>query len=252
MRLAGRRVLVTGAASGIGRAVAELFRAEGAAVALLDRNAALLEEVAAGFTAGPPVTALPCDVTDEDAVAAAVARAATEMDGIDGIVGAAGVDLMRPFDEMTLTDWRRVMDVNLTGAFLVCLAATPHLKAAGQGTVVQVASGAALRPLATRTAYCTAKAGLVMFAKTLAVDLAPHGVRVNAICPGIIDTPMFHQSYEGAEDPAAALDSILERYLIRRVGQPGDIANAALFLSSDDSRHVTGTALAVDGGRTFH
>ena len=252
MRLAGRRVLVTGAASGIGRAVAELFRAEGAAVALLDRNAALLEEVTAGFGDGPAVVALPCDVTDEAAVGRAVAAAADGMGGVDGIVGAAGVDLMRAFDEMTPADWRRVIDVNLTGAFLVCHAAVGHLKAAGRGTVVQISSGAALRPLAARTAYCTAKAGLVMFAKTLAVDLAPFGVRVNAICPGIVDTPMFRQSYESEADPEAALESILDRYLIRRAGQPGDIANAALFLSSEESAHVTGSALAADGGRTFH
>ena len=91
-----------------------------------------------------------------------------------------------------------------------------------------------------------------MFAKTLAVDLAPYSIRVNAICPGIIDTPLFRQSFEGAEDPEAALEQVLDRYLIRRIGQPEDIANAALYLSCQESAHVTGSALAVDGGRTFH
>jgi NAD(P)-dependent dehydrogenase (short-subunit alcohol dehydrogenase family) len=121
-----------------------------------------------------------------------------------------------------------------------------------QGTIVHIASGAALRPLAGRTAYCASKAGLVMFAKTLAVDLAPYSIRVNAICPGIIDTPLFRQSIDGAADPQAELERVLDRYLIRRIGKPEDIANAALYLSCDESAQITGSALAVDGGRTFH
>jgi NAD(P)-dependent dehydrogenase (short-subunit alcohol dehydrogenase family) len=252
LRLAGRRILVTGAASGIGRATAALFRAEGAAVAMLDRNAALLDEAARALpTDGPEVVAVPADVSDDRAVADAVARAAETLGGIDGLVGAAGIDLVRPFDAMTAPEWRQVLDVNLTGAFAVTAAVLPHLRAAGQGTVVQIASGAALRPLAARTAYCASKAGLVMFAKTLAVDLAPE-IRVNAICPGIIDTPLFRQSFEAAPDPDAELGRILDRYLIRRPGRPEDIAYAALYLSSAESAHVTGSSLAVDGGRTFH
>ena len=254
MRLAGRRILVTGAASGIGRATATLFRAEGAAVALLDRNSTMLAQAAAevGAGAGPAVHALVADVADEAQVAEAVSDGAAALGGLDGLVGAAGIDLLRPFAEMTAGDWRTVLDVNLTGAFLVTHAALAHLLAAGRGTVVQIASGAALRPLAARTAYCASKAGLVMFAKTLAVDLATANIRVNAICPGIIDTPLFHQSFETAADPDAELQRILDRYLIRRIGRPEDIAHAALFLSCAESSHVTGTALAVDGGRTFH
>ena len=253
MRMSGRRVLVTGAASGIGRATAALFRAEGAAVAMLDLNAALLDEAARALSAadGPQVIAVPADVSDDPAVAAAVARAADALGGLDGLVGAAGIDLVRPFGQMTAADWRRILDVNLTGAFSVTHAALPHLRAAGHGTVVHIASGAALRPLAARTAYCAAKAGLVMFAKTLAVDLAPD-IRVNAICPGIIDTPLFRQSFESAPDPDAELERILDRYLIRRPGRPEDIAFAALYLSCAESAHVTGSSLAVDGGRTFH
>jgi NAD(P)-dependent dehydrogenase (short-subunit alcohol dehydrogenase family) len=251
--MAGRRILVTGAASGIGRATAALFRAEGAAVAMLDRNAAPLDEAASALSAteGPPAIAVPADVSDDRAVGEAVARAAETLGGLDGLVGAAGIDLVRPFDGMTAAEWRRVLDVNLTGAFSVTLAALPHLRAAGQGTVVHIASGAALRPLAARTAYCASKAGLVMFAKTLAVDLAPE-IRVNAICPGIIDTPLFRQSFEAAPDPEAELQRILDRYLIRRPGRPEDIAHAALYLSCAESAHVTGSSLAVDGGRTFH
>lgn len=254
MRLKGRRILVTGAASGIGRATAALFRAEGAAVALLDRDAARLDQATAEIGDGdvPAVIAVAADLTDDAAVESAVADAAKALGGLDGLVGAAGIDLLKPFEQMGLAEWRAVLDVNLTGAFGVTLAAAPHLRAAAGGTIVHIASGAAFRPLAARTAYCASKAGLVMFAKTLAIDLAPHHIRVNAICPGIIDTPLFRQSYESAADPEAELEGILDRYLIRRAGRPEDIANAALFLSSAESAHVTGSALSVDGGRIFH
>ncbi|MEZ5651629.1 MAG: SDR family NAD(P)-dependent oxidoreductase [Burkholderiaceae bacterium] len=254
MRLAGRRFVISGAASGIGRETAMVFRREGAAVTLLDRDAAGLDAALAAVRAdaGPTALAVAADITDRAAVDTAIRAAADAMGGIDGVVGSAGIDCLKPFGELAVDDWRRVLDVNLTGAFHLSQAALPHLRAAGAATIVHIASGAALRPLAGRTAYCAAKAGLVMFAKTLAVDLAADGVRVNAICPGIIETPLFRQSIDAADDPSAELEKVLERYLIRRVGRPSDIANAALFLSCDESAHVTGTALAVDGGRTFH
>ena len=252
--LAGRRVLISGAASGIGRATAALFRVEGAAVALLDRDGAGLAATARDLAAdeGPAVAELLADVADGPAVARAVEEGAAEIGGLDGVVAAAGIDCLKPFAEMTHEDWETTLAVNLTGAFHLCHAALPYLRAAGRGTIVQIASGAALRPLPARTAYCAAKAGQVMFAKALAVDLAPQEIRVNAICPGIIDTPLFRRSYETAEDPGAELERILDRYLIRRVGRAEDIAQAALYLTSEESAHVTGASLAVDGGRSFH
>lgn len=254
MRLSGRRILISGAASGIGRATAALFHSEGAAVGLLDRDEAALAEVSGelGALGGPPVVACGADLTDDDRVRDAVEAAAAALGGLDGLIGAAGIDLLKPFEEMGIAEWRAILDTNLTGAFSLTSAAVPHLRAAGGGTIVQIASGAALRPLAARTAYCASKAGLVMFAKALAVDLARFEIRVNAICPGIIETPLFRQSLEGAADADAELESILDRYLIRRIGKPDDIANAALYLSSAESAMVTGTALAVDGGRSFH
>lgn len=246
MRLAGRRVLVTGAASGIGLAVARVFQREGARVAMLDRDERRLKDVA-----GDAVTVV-ADVADERQVRDAVGQATATLGGLDGVVNSAGVDLMREFEAMTSAEWSRVMAVDLTGPMLVCHAALPAMKQAGRGTIVNVASGAALRPLENRTAYCAAKAGLVMFSKTLAMDLARYEIRVNAICPGIIDTPMFRSSWEGTADPQTELAKILDRYVIKRIGEPDDIAHAALYLTSDESKFVTGTALAVDGGRTFH
>jgi NAD(P)-dependent dehydrogenase (short-subunit alcohol dehydrogenase family) len=222
-------------------------------VALIDRDAARLEEARAEIAseARKGVYAMAVDVGDAAAVDSAVAALGKDMGGIDGIVAAAGIDLIKPFDEMSPAEWSGVLNVNLNGPFNVCRAALPMMKAGG-GTIVKIASGAALRPLPSRTAYCTSKAGLVMFAKSLAVDLAPFSIRVNAICPGIIDTPLFRASFESSDDPESELSAILDRYLIRRVGRPEDIAHAALFLSCAESAHVTGSALAVDGGRTFH
>jgi NAD(P)-dependent dehydrogenase (short-subunit alcohol dehydrogenase family) len=251
MRLAARRVLVTGAASGIGLATAELFREQGAKVALLDIDATAVR-AAAERMGRDRVVAVVADVAAESQVRAAVHEAARELGGLDGIVSAAGVDLMRPFTETSSAEWNRLLAINLTGPMLVCAAALPALRAAGGGTIVTIASGAGLRPLDQRTAYCASKAGLVMFSKALAIDLAPFGIRVNAVCPGIVDTPLFRRTYERAPDPDAELDRILGRYVIKRVGQPRDIAHAALYLTCDESAHVTGIALAVDGGRTFH
>ncbi len=253
MRLEGRRVLVTGAASGIGRATAELFAREGAALALVDRDAAGLEtaRVACQGPAGRYL-ALPADVGAAAEVERAVAEAARVLGGLDGVVNSAGVDLLAPLVETDLADWARALAVNLTGPFLVCRAALPALRAAGGGTIVNIASGAALRPLPMRTAYCASKAGLVMFGKALAIEAAADGIRVNAVCPGIVDTPMFRASFEGTADPAAELAAIKDRYAIGRVAEPVEIAHAVLYLSCAESSYVTGSALAVDGGRTFH
>ena len=250
MRLSGRRILVTGAASGIGAATARLFATEGARLGLLDRNADGLRAVQSSFGPGCAVAAL--DVSQAAAVAAAVPKLAQEIGGLDGVVNCAGIDLLRPFADMTAAEWQLILDVNLNGPMHVCHAALPLLRQAGGGTIVNISSGAGLRPLEHRTAYCSSKAALVMFSKALAMDLAADNVRVNAICPGIIETPLFRTSYEGMADPAAELARILDRYVIKRIGQPADIAAAALFLTGTEAAYVTGTALAVDGGRTFH
>lgn len=250
MRLSGRRVLVTGAGSGIGLAIAARFAREGARVGLLDRNEAALRSAIEGLADATHAVA---DVADEHSVRAAVEAVAATLGGLDGVVNCAGIDLLKPFGDMAATDWNQILAVNLTGPFHVCSAALPHLRRAGvPGTIVNISSGAGLRPLADRTAYCASKAGLVMFTKALAMDLSADDIRANVICPGIIETPLFRTSYENAPDPQAELARIVDRYVIKRVGQPDDIASAALFLTSAESSYMTGTAMAVDGGRTFH
>jgi NAD(P)-dependent dehydrogenase (short-subunit alcohol dehydrogenase family) len=247
---ANRRFVISGGASGIGLAVARLAVERGARVALLDRDAAAL--ALACESLGDAVEPIVCDVAEAEVVKAAVEQAASWLGGIDALVNSAGIDLRTPLEQVGDADWARMLAVNLTGPMLVCRAALPHLRGAGGGTIVNVSSGAGLSPLLHRTAYCAAKAGVIMFGKALAIEAAADGIRVNAVCPGAVDTPLFRTSYEGSDDPERDLEAIRQRYALKRVAAPEEIAEAVLYLSSPASSYITGTALAVDGGRTFH
>jgi NAD(P)-dependent dehydrogenase (short-subunit alcohol dehydrogenase family) len=238
-RLAGRRILVTGAASGIGRSVAALFLRAGARVAALDRNR---PEGLSG-----QALCLEADVTDPDAVERAVAQAANDFGGLDGLVNAAGIANTDWADQVSLADWKRVLEVNLTGSFIVCRACLPHLRAAGAGTIVNFASGQGLAPFKQRSAYAASKAGVISLTRSLAMEWAPQ-VRVNTVCPGAVDTPMVRGGYS----PEALREQVGPRYALGRIGEPQEIALAALYLSSAESSFVTGIVLAVDGGRSYH
>jgi NAD(P)-dependent dehydrogenase (short-subunit alcohol dehydrogenase family) len=246
MKLAGRRILITGAASGIGRATAELFAREGAALALLDRSDDLLRS-AAQASGG---TAVLADLTDEAQLLAAVAKAAQAMGGIDGIVNGAGIAGSQPLDALDRESWDRFVAINLTAPYLICRAALPHLQVTGNATIVNIASGQALLPNAPGiAAYAATKAGLVAFTKALGAELAP-GIRANVVAPGIVDTPMVQGVLGGYARPDDA--PFVQQYAMKRVARPSELAEAILFLSSEASSYVTGTVLAVDGGRTFH
>lgn len=245
MRLKGRRIVITGAASGIGRATAELFAREGATVAALDMNLAGAEATAKGISG----TAIAVDVRKEESVNQAIEKSAASMGGIDGLVNAAGVALHSLIKDTSVSDWQKVIDINLTGPFLVCRAAMPWLLKAQSATIVNIASGAALMPFAGSSAYAASKAGLLNFNRVLAKELAPT-VRANVICPGMVDTPMIH-SLERNRNPDVKGAST-DLYALKRMAQPAEIAAAILFLTSSESSFVTGTTLSVDGGRTFH
>src|SRR5206468_8313124 len=196
-----------------------------------------------------PVSVM-ADVRDPAAVDRAVAEAASALGGIDGLVYSAGIDLVTNLSATEDEEWARVLDVNLTGAMRVCRAAVRHWAGEG-GAIVLVSSGAGLRPMPDRSAYCASKAGLNMLAKVLAIELAPRGIRANAVCPGAVETELFRSTLPptGVEE---ALAAVRARYALNRIAEPAEIAACITFLLSDASSFVTGIALAVDGGRTFH
>ncbi len=242
----GRRILVVGGVSGIGRATVRQFVEAGARVAVLDRDdwRDANDGVAPSFATRADV----CSLAEVDA---GVAAAAAAFGGLDGVVYCAGVDLLAKLADTSDEEWDRIFDINVNGAMRVCRAALRGFAPEG-GSIVLVASAAALRPLADRTAYCASKAALVMLAKTLAAELAPQGIRVNALCPGAVETPLFRTSFEDAPDPNASRAEIEERYALRRIADPEEMAGCIVFLSSAASSYVTGAALAADGGRSFH
>jgi len=236
-RLEGRRILITGAASGIGQRTAELFATEGAALTLLDCDRKRLASVARE-TGG---TAVEADVTQEASVARAVEQGASAMGGIDGIVNAAGIVIYGSVLDVGVADWKLVLDVNLTGAYIVIRCCLPWLAKAPYATIVNIASGQGLLPnTPNMTAYAASKGGVVNLTRALAAELAP-SIRVNSVCPGMVDTPM-----------TARLRREVDRYALKRIAEPLEIAQAILFLSGTESSFVTGAALAIDGGRTFH
>jgi NAD(P)-dependent dehydrogenase (short-subunit alcohol dehydrogenase family) len=238
-RMHDRKVLITGAGSGMGREIALLFAAEGAALALLDRNEAGVQAVAAELGA----IGFACDVTDRKGVNAVVAAAGEAMGGIDGVISAAGILDITPFIELDSASWDRMIAVNLTGPFNVVKAALPFLMKAEAATIVTIASVSALMPMPGTAGYSASKAGAAMFTKSIAMDLGPR-IRANSICPGVIKTEMTRFIWENPEHTARAA----ERVALNRLGEVSDVAKAALFLSTEDSGFTTGTELPVDGG----
>lgn len=239
----GKRILVTGAASGIGRAVAQGLTAQGAHVAWLDRDAEAVK-VAAG-EGGLTVVA---DQTRPDEVETAVEAAVSGLGGLDGLVNAAGIADTSLAASISLDRWNTILSVNLTGPFLICRAARHHLLRASRPAIVNVGSASGILPSVSGAAYASSKAGLLMLTKSLAAEWAPQ-IRVNAVCPGTVDTPMLDGLF--SKDEAFA-ERIRQGYALQRMARPEEIADAIIFLLSDKSSFVTGISMAVDGGRTFH
>ena len=245
-RLEGRHILVTGSAQGIGKAIADLFASHGARLALVDYNAESLAKVAGRLDA----QALRYDLSDLAGIEAMVGNAAEQIGGLDGVVNCAAIGTPLAIEEMDLALTEKFAAINLLAPYMICKAALPFMRSAGRGTIVNIASGQGLLPNAPKnTAYAATKGGLISFSKSLAAELAPL-VRVNAVCPGITNTPMSAPLLAQYDDPSKA--PFVQQYAMKRVAEPIEIANAVLFLTSDESSFVTGSALAVDGGRCFH
>ncbi|MGB6733771.1 MAG: SDR family oxidoreductase, partial [Xanthobacteraceae bacterium] len=241
-----KAALITGAARGIGLATAKRFLAEGWRVALLDIDEATLEGTYGALREAnnaDAAIAICCDVADAAGVADALATVAQEFGRLDALVNNAGIAIFKPILDVTYEDWSRVLAVNLTGPFLCTQAAAPLMRDSGGGAIVNITSISGLRASTLRTAYGTSKAGLAHLTQQQAVELAPLGIRVNAVAPGPVDTAMA-KAVHTPEIRAAYHDAIpLNRY-----GLEQELAEAIFFLCSDRSSYITGQTLAVDGG----
>jgi NAD(P)-dependent dehydrogenase (short-subunit alcohol dehydrogenase family) len=247
--LEGKRAIVTGAASGIGRATAVLLAREGAAVVAADLDeAGVLSVVATIEAEGGRAAGVPCDVTVETDCRRLVETATTGFGGLDIVVNCAGIVRRTSVVDTTEADWDRVMAVNVKAVFLLGKHAIPEMARGGGGVVVNIGSGWGLKGGPRAASYCASKGAVVNLTRAMAIDHGPQGIRVNCVCPGDTDTPLLRGEAEQlGEDLAAFLVSSAERPL-RRLGTPEDTARAVLYLASDAASWVTGAALVVDGG----
>ena len=246
-RFEAKVALVTGAGGGIGRATAVRLAAEGASVVCAD-----VDTVAATATAGElpadRALAVGCDVGEPESVQRAVAGAVERFSGLDILVNVAGVGAMRSTRELALDEWQRTLHVNLTGTFLMCQAAIEAMLTTGGGAIVNMASVAGLRATPYNAAYCASKGGVVMLTKSLAVEFGRSGIRVNCVCPSMVDTAFL-------DDMALPADADLSLFtragsIITRKSTPEEIAGIVAFLASDEAAMITGAAYVVDGGAT--
>ncbi len=250
MRLAGKTALITGAGSGIGRATAQLFAREGAKVAVCDlRPEAAAETVAAITAAGGQAVAVSGDVSVEADARRMVEESLAQLGVIDILFNNAGISCVGELHETPVEEWDRVLAVHVRGCFLMSRFTVPAMLARGRGVIINMSSAIAQTGLAKRAAYGAAKSAILGLTRCMAVDYAPKGIRVVAICPGTIYTP-FVERYlrESYADPQAALEGIKRRQLTGELGTPEDVAYAALYLASDEARFVVGAPLIIDGG----
>ena len=252
-RLTDRVCLVTGGGSGIGRATSVLFAREGARLAVADIDVEAARETVrlASAATGREEAALAVqlDVTDERSSHEAVATVVDAMGGIDVLFNNAGIAGVGTVEETSLDLWERVFAVNVRGVFLVARAVLPIMVAAGHGSIINMSSTIAEIGLARRASYAASKGAVLALTRQMQADYAQHGIRVNALLPGTIHTPFVDRYLaESYDDPAAGLEALRKRQLTGDLGQPEDVAAAALFLASDESRFVLGTGLFVDGG----
>ena len=247
-RFRGKVVLVTGAGQGIGRAVAQLFAGQGANVSVLDRDAARVAEIVQALNGnGRKVVGSTGDISRRDDVTRAVQHTLKHFGRLDVLIANAGVTDVQPLLEIDDSRWRQVIDVNLTGTFFCIQEAARAMRERGGGAIVVTASTNAFWVEATLGAYNASKAGVIALVRTAALDLAPFGIRVNAVEPGVVKTSF---AAFVTEDPVARPE-YLKKIPLNRFAEPADVANAILFLASPEADYITGQALVIDGGLTL-
>lgn len=252
-RLSDKVALITGGGTGIGRACALLFAKEGAHVAVAGRRSAPLQAVVQEIeAAGGEALAIGCDVTSRDSVESAVATLTTHLRRLDIVVNNAGAVIVATAEGTSDEDWRTIVEINLTGTFYVSRAALPALRKAGGGSIVNIGSILGLVSRKQRAVYSAAKAGVAGLTRAMALDHAHENIRVNCICPSIIETELGLQSMSKAPDPEAEYKQRVSGIPLGRLGKPDDVAQMALYLASDESAWVTGASLPLDGGLTAY
>ena len=246
--LAGKVAIISGAASGIGRACALLFAREGASVAILDVNPAGMAVAEEARKTPARAFFLECDVTRAADCRRAVERAVGEFGALHILVNNAGITRRATVVESSEEDWDRVMDTNVKGMFLLSKFAVPEIARAHGGSIINMGSGWGLKAGARAAAYCASKGAVVQLTRAMAIDHGPQKIRVNCLCPGDTDTPMLRDEAHQLGEPFDEFLASAAARPLRRVGSPQDIAQAALYLASDASAFITGTNLVVDGG----
>jgi NAD(P)-dependent dehydrogenase (short-subunit alcohol dehydrogenase family) len=250
-RLDGKAALVTGGGSGIGRAMSLRFAQEGAAVMVADVVADSAAETAETIALdGGRAASVAVDVTDAGAVKRAFEATIGELGGLDVVVNNAGVTIVGPAHELPEEEWDRGLAINLKSVYLVSRAAWPIFKRRGAGCIISTSSIAGLWGTPNNAAYGASKAAVIMLTKCMALDGARDSIRVNCVCPGFIDTPMIDGYFSDQPDPEATRTVAIRMQPLGRLGEPADVAEAFVYLASDESRWVTGSVLVVDGGLT--
>ncbi|MBD2463550.1 SDR family oxidoreductase [Oscillatoria sp. FACHB-1407] len=251
MRLKDKVSLITGAGSGIGQAVALRFASEGAIVVIADRNLEAAEKTQYLIEqTGGTGHAIAVDVTQEQQVVDAIATTIQQFGRLDVLHNNAGISILKPITETTEADWDLLFNINLKGVFFGCKHAIPPMVQQGGGVIINTASELAIVGQSLYTAYCATKGGVLAFTRALSVEWAAKGIRINAICPGPIQTPMLQAEFNLASNPTAEEVATIQSIPVGRLGAPDDIARVALFLASDDAVFVHGAAIVADGGRT--
>jgi 2-hydroxycyclohexanecarboxyl-CoA dehydrogenase len=251
--LGGKTAIVTGSASGIGRAIARRLAEEGCRIGIFDRNAAGAEETASAIrAAGGSAVAQPLDITDGAAVTAAVAAFEALVGPVEILVNNAGWDKAAPFLETDAELWRRIIDINLYGPLHLHRAVLPGMVARRRGKVVNIASDAGRVGSSGESVYAACKGGIIAFTKTLARELARSNIQLNTVCPGPTDTPLFADLAGSGEAGAKLRDALQRAIPLRRLGQPEDYPGIVAFLASDDAGYITGQTISVSGGLTMH